>query len=323
MRKSRWLWFVGGVLAMLLVACAGQRSAAPSDAGIEVFEDFHEEAVRGPMDGAYKAVASDGMMAEASAPMIPDDEALGTAALQTRMVIKTADLAVVVDDPRAAQEHVIAWVEAHDGYVVASSFSERTLPSGKRVLYGDMQFRIPADRFLEAVETVKSLAVRVEREDISGQDVTDEYVDLEARLRNLQAAEEELRRLLDEAANTDEVINIYRELMQVREQIEILQGRMRYLKESVAYSSVRVEFIPVEADESLSIAGWEPTGVARDAIRALLHAGQILITVLIWVVIFWLPVLLILMGVASLVWRLVRWVWRKFFGASRRGSSAA
>ena len=319
MRKRKWIWWLGGGLVLLVLLCSGTtlllglsgRSAMPAAGAVE--GDF-EMAKAAPFMEEPAAIMPE-MAVEASRDLPMDemvaDEALYNEAPRDRMVIKTADLAVVVEDPRAAQEQVIAWVEAHGGYVVSSSFSERVLPSGKRVLYGELQFRIPADRFLEAVETVKSLAVRVDREDIAGQDVTDEYVDLEARLRNLQAAEEELRRLLDEAANTNEVLNIYRELTRVREQIEVLQGRLRYLKESVAYSSVRVEFIPVEADEPVSIGGWEPQGVVRDAIRALLRAGQVLVTGLIWIVVFWLPVLLVLGVVVFLAWRLGRWVWRK------------
>ncbi len=319
MGKRRWIgWLLGGSLVLVALLCGGtlalgwrgQQAAVPAvgggaargvagyEAEIEALpaEALPPAAAKGPMDMPVAAAS--------------DVERVASDLPKTRLVIKNADLAVVVDDPRTAQDQVIAWVESQGGFVISSSFSERTLPSGKRVVYGELHFRVPAERFLDAIEAVKSLAVRVEREDISGQDVTDEYVDLEARLRNLQAAEEELRRLLDEATNTNEVLNIYRELMRVREEIERLQGRMRYLQESVAYSAVRVEFIPVEADEPVSIGGWEPKGVARDALRALIRTGQALVNALIWVGIYWLPVLAVVGLLVWGVWRMGRGLWR-------------
>ena len=322
--KRRLLWWGGGLFALLvlggvggvvMLSLPGSSAAALPPAVYE--SGAGSEGMAIAPERAVPAVAGEAPMAM---PLTGPDEALDfvdaatAGTTTTRMVIKNADMAVVVDDPRAAQSQVIAWVEAHGGYVVASSLSERTLASGKRVLYGETTFRVPADRFLDALAMLKDLAVRVDREDIRGQDVTDEYVDLEARLRNLQAAEEELRRLLDQAADTNEVLNIYRELMQVREQIEVLQGRMRYLQESVAYSEVQVEFIPVEADEPISIGGWEPSGVARDAVRALLRFGQQLVTAFIWVGVFWLPVLAVLGMIGGLVWRLGRGLWRLLRG---------
>ena len=332
MRPRSWKgWLLVGALGLVALLCGStfvlmlrgrSASALPvmggmaEEEGMAKYAPAIEAAPPGamPLDMSMEAPAA--LPTAGAARGAAAEDVTVSAAAPTRMVIKSADLAVVVDDPRAAQEQVVAWVEAHGGYVVTSSFSERTLPSGKRVLYGELQFRIPADRFLDAVAEVKSLAVRVEREDISGQDVTDEYVDLEARLRNLKAAEEELRRLLDQAVNTDEVLNIYRELMWVREEIERLEGRMRYLQESVAYSSVRVEFIPVEADEPVSIGGWEPQGVLRDALRALVRAGQNLVTALIWLGVYWLPVLLVVGLLLALAWRVARWAWRKFRGVA-------
>ncbi len=301
-------WGLGGLVLLMLLCWAGlgllgsnrAAGALPSKAEYGI-----EEGMPAPAE-----IAS---VERAAAPEAFDLLDLDSArASSNRMVIKTADLAVVVDDPPTAQAQVIAWVEEQGGYVVTSTVHSRTLASGKRVLYGELEIRVPADRFLSALAMIRDLAVRVDRDDIRGQDVTEEYVDLQARLRNLQAAEEELRRLMEQAANTDQVLNIYRELMQVREQIEVLQGRLRYLQEATAYSEISVEFIPVEADEPISIGGWEPSGVARDALRALLRTGQIAVTGLIWLGIYWLPVLAILGGITWGLVRLGRRWWRAF-----------
>ncbi len=308
--RRRVVWFLMGMLLAAMVAgCAVRKATLPPVQS--------KEALAVEPAGEAMSLAASAPAVARQVEALPGDAAAPSSS--ERLVIKTADLAVVVEDPPRAQDQVIAWAEAHGGYVVNSSLTERTLPSGKRVLYGHLSFRVPADQFLPAVEQVVSLAVRVERKDLQGQDVTDEYVDLEARLRNLQAAEAELRRLMEQATDTEQVLDIYRELMQVREQIEVLQGRMRYLKESVAYALVEVEFIPVAADEPISVAGWEPQGVARDALRALVRAVQGLVNLLIWLVLFVLPYLLLLALVAAPFVLLARWLWRRL----RRAKTAA
>jgi hypothetical protein len=99
---------------------------------------------------------------------------------------------------------------------------------------------------------------------------------------------------MDQAYSTEDVLSVYNQLTQVREQIEVIEGQMKYYRESAALSSISTELIAEEAVEPLSIAGWKPVGVARDALQALINALKYIVNIVIWLVIFILPVIIVL-----------------------------
>ncbi|MFH1447027.1 MAG: DUF4349 domain-containing protein, partial [Chloroflexota bacterium] len=129
-------------------------------------------------------------------------------------------------------------------------------------------------------------------ESISGQDVTSEYTDAQSRLRNLEAAETALVSLMETATDPQDVLDIFNELIYIREDIEVLKGRIKYLEESAAMSAISVEIVAEESLQPIEIAGWKPTGVMRDAVQALINTLQGLGTALIWFGIFCLPFLI-------------------------------
>jgi hypothetical protein len=115
---------------------------------------------------------------------------------------------------------------------------------------------------------------------------------------------------MEQAYSTEDVLNVYQQLTQVREQIEVIEGQMKYYREAVALSAVSVELIAEESVAPLTIGGWKPVGIARDALQALIKAVQFLINAAIWVLLFVLPVLLLIYGIFFLplraLWRLLR-----------------
>ena len=113
--------------------------------------------------------------------------------------------------------------------------------------------------------------------------------DLESRLRNLQAAETQLLEIMDNAYSTEDVISIFRELTSIREEIEVLQGQIKYYRESASLSAISVSLQAKKALEPISIAGWQPGMEAQRALQALVEGGQALANILIWMVIFVLP----------------------------------
>jgi hypothetical protein len=129
-------------------------------------------------------------------------------------------------------------------------------------------------------------------ENVSGQDVTAEYTDLESRLRNLEAAEQALVTLMEDAQDPQDVLDVFSELTYYRGEIEIVKGRMRYLEESAALSALSVEVVSKRSLQPIEIAGWEPKGTVKEAVEALIDAGQFLVDALIWFGIFCLPFLI-------------------------------
>jgi len=94
-----------------------------------------------------------------------------------------------------------------------------------------------------------------------------------------------------------DVLAVYNELVRVQEQIEVIKGQIKYYDQSAAMSAVNIELLPNEAVQPLTIGGWQPGGVAKNALQALINAVKYLINAVIWIIIFLLPVLLVIASV--------------------------
>lgn len=231
---------------------------------------------------------------------------------QKRLVIKNADLIVVVKDPTAKMQAISTLAESMGGYVVSSSMGETYLSDGTtKVPEGSIVVRIPAPKLEDALKEIKADAVEVRNESKTGQDVTREYTDLQSQLKNLQATEKKLTEIMDKAEKTEDVLAVFNQLTQIRGQIEVIIGQMQYYEQSAAMSAVSVRIVAEKTIQPIKIAGWEPQGEARDALQALVDFFQNFVNFLIWLVIFFIPVTAILIVMVALLWRLVKWLWRK------------
>jgi len=148
-------------------------------------------------------------------------------------------------------------------------------------------------------------------ESTNSQDVTREYTDLQSRLRNLEAAEIQLTEIMGSAAKTEDVLNVYNNLVQVREQIEVIKGQIQYYDQSAALSAISVELVPNEAVQPIKVGDWEITGTAKNAIQALINTLKFLVQAAIWIVILIVPVLAVIYIIfvlpISFIWR----TWRR------------
>ena len=152
-----------------------------------------------------------------------------------RMIIRTGNMDLVVVDVAAAMERISGLARDYDGFVVASnSWQER-----ERMM-GNIAIRVTAAHFDDAVRALRALAVEVRSESTSGQDVTEEYVDLTARLKTLEAAEAQLLKLMEQAGRVSDILEVQRELVKTRGDIEQTKGRMQYLEKSSSMSYIQV-----------------------------------------------------------------------------------
>lgn len=213
-----------------------------------------------------------------------------------RLVIRNANLSIVVRDPAEALDEIISMAEGMGGFVVTSNLYQRRLANGNLVLEGNVTVRVPALKLKEAMDQIKGLVdnpqTDILSENISGQDVTAEYTDLKSRLRNLEDAAEQLRKIMETATRTEDVLNVLNELRSVTEQIEVLKGQIKYYEESAAMSAISVNLQAQETVAPITVGGWKPEGVARDAIQALIDAYQTIASGVIWAVLFCLPIAL-------------------------------
>ena len=111
---------------------------------------------------------------------------------------------------------------------------------------------------------VKDPKTDITSENVSGQDVTKEYVDLQSQLTNLEQAETQLQKIMDLATKTEDVMMVYNQLVQVRQQIEMIKGQMKYYEDSARLSAINVTIQAQESVAPLTIGGWQPGGVARE-----------------------------------------------------------
>jgi hypothetical protein len=234
-----------------------------------------------------------------------------------RLVIKDASLTIVVNSPQDAMDHITKMAEEMGGFVVTSNLYQSQLSDGTEVPRARITVRVPAERLDEALERIHAESDRAPiNQTTNSQDVTKEYTDLQSRLRNAEAAEQQLTKLMDQATKTEDVLAVYTQLVQKREEIEVLKGQIQYYEQSAALSSISVDLLVNAEVQPLTIGKWEPKGVANTAIRALLSTLRFLFYAAIWIVLYIVPVgIIILIPILLVIFILRRLL--------RRGRKAA
>lgn len=230
-------------------------------------------------------------------------------ALTERIVIKDASLDLIVDDPAASLTTIRHMAEEMGGWVVNSTSNKITQPSGEGGTRVSVTIRVPSERFQDAIDRIKALAISVEAESSTGQDVTQEFTDLNSQMINWQSAESQLQELMDRAENVEDILEIHNELVRVRGEIERIRGRLKFIEETSAFSSIRVNMQPNIGDAASHVRSerWKPLETAEQALDVLLAILQFLGDLVIAVVIVLFPLLLII-GVPG--WLIVRFVRR-------------
>lgn len=274
------------ILALLFVACGG---AADEFAGAPAAEPERETAAE------MEEVAGEGAA-------FANDQA-AQVDVQEQLIIRTGRLDIVVEDTEETMDDIIDLANDSGGWVVSSSlFGADGAKSGQATI------RVPVDRFDAIMNQIEGMALRVERASTTGEDVTEEYVDLSARLQNLEATAERVRGFLDDARDVEDALAVNQELSRLESEIESLKGRLQYLEQSAAFSTIEVSLTPDELSQPLEVGGWRAGGVLRDAVEALISGLQGMATVAIWLVVVFLPLLLIVvLPIALFVYLVRRW----------------
>lgn len=293
------------ILLLALAACGNSASQGYDEAVAESAPMAAEMALD-MEEGSAMAYRADGF-AETSANIAQQENP------QTRLIIRTADMGVIVTDTETAMDTISQLVEANGGWVVHSSVSQYNDVAKT----GNMSVRVPAEGFQSALDAISALSVEVNWLSTSGQDVTEEYVDVAARLANLEATADRVRNFMDETKNVEEALAVNQELSRLEGDIEAMKGRKQYLEQSAAFSTINIDLTPDILSQPLEVGGWQPQGVVKSAIESLISALQSLVDILIWLVIFVLPIVLII-GIP--IWLIIRAIRRR--RASRKATLA-
>lgn len=268
------------LLSVSVVACATP-AMRQSEGGIPIEVPVVEQVVEGEM--VFGAPAAEPVSSFGSPEEVIE-----------RLVIRNANLTIVVTDPSQSVDDISQMAQEMGGFVVSSNIYQSTFDDTVVAFRASITIRVPAERLDEALSQIKDEAIEIRNENISGQDVTQEFTDLKSQLRNLEAAEEELLEIMDASTEAEHVLDVFEHLRQVRREIEITKGRIQYYEESARLSAISVEIIPDVAARPLQIGRWQPQGTAKAALEALIKALQFLAEAVIWGVICVLPIGLIL-----------------------------
>jgi hypothetical protein len=236
------------------------------------------------------------------APAVAEEAVYASGAVPSydveRIVIKNADLSLVVTDPVSALETISQMADEKGGFVVNSYVYKVTSSSGKELPAATITIRVPAEMLEDTLAEIKALVddpnTDILSETVSGQDVTSEVTDLESRLRNLQHAEAQLLEIMDNATDTEDVMAVFQELITIREDIEVLQGQLKYYQESAKLSAIYINLQAKEAVAPITIGGWRPSLTLQRALQALVDGLKFLANAIIWIVIFVAPIALVI-----------------------------
>ena len=227
-----------------------------------------------------------------------------------RKMIETGLLELLVNNADQTAKDMQGIAERLGGFVSASNVYEIS----EGIKTGSVTIRIPASSFSQAMDDTKKLAIKVEHESVTAQDVTEQYVDLESRLRNLQAQEQQYLIILKQAVKIADIMQVSSKIDEVRLQIEQIQGQLNYLSRQVDMASLSAN-LTEEADVQVFGLRWRPLYEVKLAFRNMLASLQGYIDSMIKVI-FSLPVILLWLVTIGLIilicWKIIRWIWRRF-----------
>jgi hypothetical protein len=309
MKKIIVITFIA--LTLVLAAC-GTRTASTPGVGAQGVPG-------GPSNGF--APLPTAAPATSDAYKGPGEVNSNTTALQNRLVIMNADLTIVFSDPQAKVDAISQMATTLGGFVISLNMYQTTAQNGQSVPAGTISIRVPADKLNDAISEIKSDAVEVRTDTRNSQDITASYVDLQSQLTNLELAESDLQAIMDEAKNnpnssttskTQDVLDVYNQIVSVRGQIESIKGQMKYYEQASSYSLINVTLIAEETIKPIEIGSWKPEGVVRDAIQSLITFWQGFVNFLINLFLLVLPVLItILAPIALVTWGIIALVKRQ------------
>jgi hypothetical protein len=325
--------FVLVLTALLLAACApgAPATSAPADiyqaavaatappAATQAPGDVY--AVQPPQEAAPQTQKS-GVDSGAATNALPENATIqtGTDALtgvqSDHMIIKNADVKLLVENTDNAIDRSMQVVGDVNGYIISSRVWYQTI-NATSYKFATISIGVPVTEFETAMRRLRGLAVRVLDENASGQDVTSEYVDLQSQLGNLEVTRDRIRSFLDNAKTVEESLTINQELTNIEGQIDQVKGRMNFLSNRSAFSTITVTIkqdIPAltptptpTAEPTATPKVWSPNDSIHGASDAVTNAYHSFVEIGIWLFMFIIPLLappaLIFWGIYKLATR--------------------
>jgi hypothetical protein len=293
------------ILCLLCLSIGGCSPAAPTMMVQEYEEPVIATEAPAPLEGV-----SPTSMPEYKGEAAAISQASGS----NRLLVKNADITLLVTDTDVAIDRMTQIVTDVNGYIISSRvWFEQSEESNNK--YATLTIGVPVDQFERALLRIREIAVRVITETATGEDVTDEYVDLESRLKNLETSRDRIREFMKQANNIDEVLKVNEQLTSVEEDIEKVKGRMNYLFNRSAYSTITIQITPDKPTPAPSPTPtptpkpiWSAAPVFQQASGTLIDFLHFIIEAGIWIGIVFLP---IFGPIAIIIWLFLRFTRKK------------
>jgi hypothetical protein len=303
----------------LLSACGAAAPAATEAPAAEAFameQPATEAPAAAPAEAEAAKDAQGGGPAEGSgAGVLPNMDSTNADFAASHMIIKDGQIKLQVEDTDVAIDRATQVIGDLGGYIISSRVWYQPHYDGENYKYATITIGIPVAQFERALSRLRGLAVKVLDETASGEDVTNQFVDLQSQVTNLEATRDRIKSFLDDAKTVDEALRINQELASVEAQIEQIKGQMNYLQDRSAYSTITVNFVPVlpEIVETPTPTPtpnvWQPGETFKDAKKAVTYAYQGIIDFLIWIFVVVVP---IFAPPVLIVWALIKFFTRKW-----------
>jgi len=301
MKKLLSIVFIAGFVLASIAGCGGVGEEYNADEGVSGSRAAWDTDLA---SGVVEEVYMEKVVEAPAAEPAYDTPSLVYAA--ERLIIRTGNISMAVEDTRAAQatiEAMVAGMASEGAFVVSANEyggTEENQP------YISMTIRIPAARFDATMDRLADMAVIVNSSNESADDVTEEYVDLEARLESMETARQRLLEIMEEARNTEDLLQAEQQLTQREAEIESIKGRMQYLEQSARLSSIWIELQPYLLSQPVSDE-WRPAETARRGVTALVDGLKGFGDFAIFFAIAVLPWLVVIAVMIFVIVLLVRW----------------
>ncbi len=227
------------VLSLFSISCSSQSDRSALSGSVATPEQAVATEPAAPMTQAAE-------MRKVSLTDVDKVESINDAV--DRKIIRNADITIEVDSTADAQHRITSIAESHGGFVVTSEAKQReNIEVSKRTLDIKLVTRIPATRFGVALDEIKQLAGNIPEASVTGQDVTEDFIDLEARIRTQKALELQFLQIMKRSGNVEDALEVQRQIADVRTEIEKLEGRKRFLENRSSLSTITVNILAHKA----------------------------------------------------------------------------
>jgi hypothetical protein len=296
------------ILLIIVSACtrdsreATETDSKPDSPGISSSSQTAQDS-RGSSQSELHTI---GGLAQASPSVSLAEATAVQAAAQAadRKIIRNGELTIETDSPADGQRKITAIAETNGGFVVTSEFKRNDNTQTKPSQIVTVVVRVPASQFGAALDQIRAAGERVIQEKVTGQDVSEEYLDLEARIRSKKALEAQFLEIMKQAKKVPDALEVQSQLSDVRTEIERLEGRRRFLENQSALSTITITLqMPV------AIVAATTSGLGHSIRRAFGDAVDVAVSIILFfiqAVIVLIPIVILIVLPAWVVWRVAR-----------------